>query len=257
MTGYAYVFKKSKDHSAEVIVRSFNFKYLEVSVRNLPQDRILLEERIKKEVKGRISRGKIEIYIFLKGPAEGDIYVNERVLAMYIRQLKNLSKKYNLKTDLQLNKLFTLPHVIGWEEKGSREENIIVPAVREAVNKLLVFKQKEGAIIKKEMLANLKRLKQNAQNIQKNKPHILSNDAEKTDIDEEISLMTFYINKLEKEVNAVGSAPQGKSMDFLMQEILRELNTASSKTNNATLGSLIVESKNYLERIREQAQNIE
>ena len=87
-------------------------------------------------------------------------------------------------------------------------------------------------------------------------PSPAAEENNKEDIDEEISLLTFYAKKLEKEISSKQDS-KGKAIDFLTQEILRELNAASSKTKKPVLASLIVESKSYLERIREQAQNIE
>ena len=108
------------------------------------------------------------------------------------------------------------------------------------------------------MLKNLKRLKENMAQVKKHKPPPQKTENNnKEDIDEEVSLISFYINKLESQVNSSKADPKGKAMDFLTQEILRELNSASSKTKRKIVSSLIVESKTYLERIREQAQNIE
>ena len=69
--------------------------------------------------------------------------------------------------------------------------------------------------------------------------------------------MSFYTKELEKKINAKNLATKGKALDFLTQEILRELNAASSKTKAKRVAALIVEAKNYLDRIREQAQNVE
>lgn len=256
MTGYAFVARKDSSHSVEVIMRSHNFKYLELAIRNLPQDRIVLEEKIKKEIQKKIQRGKIEIFVFLKGPVEGSVYINEKTIAKYITQIKRVSKNCNLRYELQLKDILHLPHVVSWQENRAEEENIILPAVRDGIKKLLEFKEKEGKIIKNQILGNLKKLKANITKIREQKPEATGN-TEKQDIDEEVSLMAFYTDKLENTVTASSKEPKGKAIDFLIQEILRELNAASSKTNNAKLGSIIVESKNYIERIREQAQNIE
>lgn len=256
MTGYAHALRRTGIQEVEVILRAHNYKYLEVTVRNLPQDKILLEEKIKKEVGKYINRGKLEVFIFVRGTVQGDVCVNEAVIAKYVRQVKLLAKKYGLEQGISVRDMLSLPHVIGWRERKGQEENIIFPAVQAGVRALLEFKRKEGNSIKKEMLANLHKLKINVAKIKAGKPGA-DNEGEKEDIDEEISLMLFYIEKLEKLIESIKSGPKGKSIDFLVQEILRELNTSSSKTRKVALSSMIVESKNYLERIREQAQNVE
>lgn len=258
MTGYAQVFQREDSQTLQLILRSTNLKYLEIFIHNLPPENILLEETIKKEVRRRISRGKVEIYIFLKTSLKQKVHIDEETLAKYISQIKRLAKKHKLKSDLRISDFLNLPQVVSWEEEGKSKDNLILSAIKKGLDRLLEFKDKEGRIIRAEMLKNLKRLKDNAERIKRNKPKVKEAvEDNKEDIDEEISLISFYVNRLEKKINSKELFPQGKSVAFLTQEVLRELNAASSKTKNKFLASLIVESKTYLERIKEQAQNIE
>jgi len=237
-------------------MRSNNFKYLNVTVHNLPVEYIELEDKIKKEIEIAMNRGKVEAHIFLKHQVAGEVRINEEILAKYVNQAKKLAKKYQLKAELSINDFFSLPQVIWLDEKNSDAANLVMATARQAIKELLVFKAKEGVVIRNEMLKNLKKLQANAAQMEKEKPSPAAEENNKEDIDEEISLLTFYAKKLEKEV-ASKQDSKGKAIDFLTQEILRELNAASSKTKKPVLASLIVESKSYLERIREQAQNIE
>ncbi|MBU1122012.1 MAG: DUF1732 domain-containing protein [Candidatus Omnitrophota bacterium] len=257
MTAYAYVHKKKKDQIVQVIFRSLNFKYLDVNVHNLPLEKILLEEKIKREIKKKIRRGKIEVYIFLKRPVESNVRISETTLASYLAQTKKVAKKFNLKAELDIRDFLNLPQVVYLDEKKEPEENLIFPAIEEGMRRLLEFKEKEGRIIKSEMLKNLKSLATNMKGIKLNKPSVRREDNNKEDIDEEIALGSFYIKRVEEKIKDNSPLPKGKSIDFLTQEILRELNAASSKTKKQNAAMLIVEAKNYLERIREQAQNIE
>ena len=165
--------------------------------------------------------------------------------------LRSISPQVNL-TDV-----VNLPQAIYWEQRISSDRSLIIPALKEALNKLLEFKAKQGQIIRKEMLANLKKLEKNLAQIKKDKPLIGAMENGKEDIDEEISLSAFYLSKLKGKIDGKSHAPKGKAIDFLTQEILRELNAASSKTKKKQPALMIVEAKNYLERVREQAQNIE
>lgn len=257
MTAYAHVYKKEKTQNLQVVLRSLNFKYLDIAIHNLPPEAILLEEKIKKEIKKKIYRGKIEVYIFQKKPGESKIHIDETNLADYIAHIRRLAKKYNFKADLSMRDLLSLPQVVYSEEKSQSEDGLILPAVKEGVVKLLEFRKKQGRIIRHEVLKNLKQLKDHVSAIKKNKPPVSNGTNNKDDIDEEISLMSFYLNKLGSKVGAKSALPKGKALDFLTQEILRELNAASSKTKAKKVALLIVEAKSYLERIREQAQNIE
>ena len=256
MTAYSHVVKKTAAQSVQVVIRSNNFKYLNVTVYNLPVEYIELEDKLKKEIETVINRGKVEAHIFVKHPLAGEVHINEEALAKYVHQAHKLARKYCLRDELSIGDFFSLPQVIWLDEKNSDAAELVMTAARQAIRELLAFKVKEGRIIKREMLKNLKKLQTNAARMEKIKPSPAAEENNKEDIDEEISLLTFYAKKLEKEI-ASHQDSKGKAIDFLTQEILRELNAASSKTKKPALASLIVEAKSYLERIREQAQNIE
>ncbi|MBN3039725.1 MAG: DUF1732 domain-containing protein [Candidatus Omnitrophica bacterium] len=257
MTGYAAVHRKNKTYSVQVILRSLNFKYLDINVRNLSADDILLEEATKREIKKHIQRGKIEVFIFIEETGPKKIFIDEKTISRYIAQAKSLAKKYRIKADLSISDVLNFPQAISWEQKKKAHQGFVVFVLRQAVQELLRFKKREGLAIEKEMLFNLKKLDKNIRNIREQKPKIHDMDNGKEDIDEELSLTSFYIRKLQADIKSDKITGKGKSIDFLTQEILRELNAASSKTRKKTPSLLIVEAKNYLERIREQTQNIE
>ena len=179
------------------------------------------------------------------------------MVSRYLAQIKNLSKKYNLKQDIKMCDILNLPQTIVWEPRVKNDEAVVLPVVKRALEGLVDFKKKEGKIIKKEILNNLKKLATNLSKIKKQKPQIQNMENGKEDIDEELSLASFYVSKLCEKINIKKPVPKGKPIDFLTQEILRELNAAASKTKKKRPALLIIEAKNYLERIREQAQNIE
>jgi len=228
-----------------------------VAIHNLPIENILMEEAIKKEIKKRISRGKIEVFVLAAKPRVKKVSIDADVVAGYISQIKSLAGKYNLEPRINLTEVLNLPQAVVWEEKEKTGAPLVMPALKEAIDKLMEFKRKEGEAIRKEIMANLGKLKNNMEEIKRQKPNAANMENGKEDIDEEISLAMFYIGKMDAAVNSKKGKPIGKTFDFLTQEILRELNAASSKTKKKTPAFLIVEAKNYLERIKEQAQNIE
>jgi len=257
MTAYASVIQKKDSQSVQVIIRALNFKYLDIAIHNLPIQNIILEEKIKKEIRKKIQRGKIEVFIFSKTPAQTQVQVNEDVIARYISQIKKIAKKYKVKTDIGISDILHLPQAIHWHDKKEKDESLILPALKAAMRRLMEFKEKQGKAIKNEMMKNVRDLKENAKKIKKHKPLVTDESNCKEDIDEEISLISFYVNKLDKKITADKPATKGRAIDFLTQEILRELNAASSKTKKKIAASLIVEAKSYVDRIREQAQNVE
>jgi len=257
MTAYASAQRSRGTQTIQVILRSLNFKYLDICIHNLPAEDILLEEKIKKEIKRKVNRGKIEVFVFSAKPQAKKIYVDREVVSHYITQIKGLSKKHSLKANINMSDILSLPQVISCGHRGKSDEGLILLVMKEALEKFSRFKEKEGMAIKKEIKGNINKLKVNVEKIKKQKPKVSKMENGKEDIDEELSLMSFYISKLESKINSKKQMPQGRPIDFLTQEILRELNAASSKTKKKNPALLIVEGKNYLERVREQAQNIE
>ena len=257
MTAYASAQRSRGAQTVQVILRSLNFKYLDVCIHNLPAEDILLEEKVKREIKKRIHRGKIEVFIFSAKPQAKKIYVDQGVVSGYVAQIKALGKKHNLKASINISDILSLPQAISWGYRGKSDEGLVLPIIKEALDRFSRFKEKEGRAIKKEIKDNLNKLKSNVEKIKKQKPKVSKVENGKEDIDEEVSLTLFYISKLESKINSKKWIPQGRAIDFLTQEILRELNAASSKTKKKNLALSIIEGKNYLERIKEQAQNIE
>jgi len=257
MTAYASASKSSESQSVQVILRSLNFKYLDIGIHNLVAEDIWIEEAIKREIKKKIYRGKVEVFIFLAEGQEGGVRINKKVVGEYISQANSIAKKYKIKSELKISDILRLPQAISWERTKKSQPRLIVSALKKALAKLMDFKEKQGQAIRKEVLSNLNKIKENAKNIKTRTGKIAKRENGKEDIDEELSLISFYADKLGKKITGKKIEPKGKSIDFLVQEILRELNAASSKTKDKASALLIVEAKNYLERIREQAQNIE
>jgi len=254
MTAYSTVVKKQGNKIVQVVLRSLNFKYLDIFIHNLPNEDIFVEDKIKKEINKKLSRGRIEVYLFfsqkIKVPE-----INEEIIKQYIQKIKVLSKKYKIKNDLDMSDIINLPGVFSSGTEKA-DEKMIMAALKEATDKLIVFKENEGKAIAVEIKKNIKEINESVLRIKHVMPkNFPENDKE--DIAEEISLLIFYGDKMLKVITDKQETTKGKKIDFLTQEILRELNAASSKTRNSKIAELIVESKSCIERIREQAQNIE
>ncbi|MCM8773355.1 MAG: DUF1732 domain-containing protein, partial [Candidatus Omnitrophica bacterium] len=170
--------------------------------------------------------------------------------------IRKIEKMLHISHTSIVNNLLLLPGIIRIEEED-RDDTVILSVFKEALDKLVASKKKQGEAIKKEIIKNLKKIFSNIERIKKVKfPHSEEENGNK-DIAEEIALISFYINKLEKTIFSNSQGVKGKEIDFLTQEILRELNSASSKIKMTKVAWWLVRAKSYLERIREQAQNIE
>ena len=258
MTAYAYARGTNRGCNIEVILRSTNSKYLEIFTHQLPITKIYLEEEIKKEVQKKIHRGRIEIYFLFKGHFAQRLFVDKELLGQYYRHIKYFSRTFNIPQEALVKNILMLPGVVRLEEKQHTVDNTaILSVVKEGITKLVAFKEKQGNVIRREIKSNALEIKRNITKI-KQKLSIIPEDAnENKDMAEEIALILFYINKLHKTITLGKKIPKGKALDFLVQEIQRELNAASSKTKDADICSRLLEAKNALERIKEQAQNVE
>jgi len=255
MTSYSWAERRGKNFSLEVTLRSINSKYLEIFT-NLPGEKIFLEELIKKEIKKRFNRGRIDIYFSLHCQPKQRLIIDEGLLSQYYSQIQKIARKFKMSQENSVKNLFLLPGLIQLEAKKYIDNRLILSAFKEGLTKLIAFKEKEGALIKKAMIKHLKSIKDNMRKIRMTKVPLALEESTK-DIEEEITLILFYINKLQKLVSTKKESFKGKAIDFLTQEILRELNAASSKTKIKRISWWLVETKSFLERIREQAQNIE
>ncbi len=258
MTAYAYARRKNSGCTIEVILRSTNSKYLEIFTHQLPIEKLYLEEEIKKEVQKKIRRGRIEIYFLFKGHLLQRLFVNKDLIRQYYKHIKYFSRVFNIPPETFMRDILMLPGAVRLEEKRHIVDNTtILSLVKEGITKLVVFKERQGNVIRREVKKSALEIKKNITRI-KQRLAVLPEDTNgNKDIAEEISLILFYINKLEKTVASGKNYPKGKALDFLVQEIQRELNAASSKTKDVDICGRLLDAKNALERIKEQAQNIE
>jgi uncharacterized protein YicC (UPF0701 family) len=257
MTAYAYVREAKEGERVEIIAKSLNSKHLDIIIYHLPPKKIPLEKRIKKLIERRIYRGRVEFYILVNSSLTQRTHINRDLLQAYLREINRISSHLRVKKELDVLDLLNLPGLINVEERKKISNSLILRAAKKAVEKITYFREREGEAIKKKILTYIKKLREVIEKIKRAKPKGKAEELGREDIDEEVALIFFYVKKLERIVKTRSSSPQGKLVDFLAQEILKELNTCASKTKKVRVASLILEAKSYSERIREQAQNIE
>lgn len=257
MTSYAQARRKSQGFSLEVVLRSTNSKYLEIFTHQLPSEKIYLEETIKKDIQKKIHRGRIEVYFFSHGSFPQKVVIDKDILFQYSRYAGQIAKQFKVSKETILRNFLMLPGIIRLEEKESLDDEIILSATREGLKKLVTFREREGERIKREIVKNISIIENSTKKIEGKTLSLEPQQNGFKDVAEETALILFYITKLKKVVFSKTNAPQGKAVDFLSQEILRELNTSSSKIKTKTMSGWLLEAKNALERIKEQAQNIE
>ncbi len=257
MTAYSAAEMSKRGEKVKIILRSLNYKYLDISIYNIPQQTLVLEEKIREEVKKRVNRGKVEVYFYQSRKGKNQFSIDKKQFSNYVKQINYLSKEFNLEKKASPLEILNLPGVVSGGEPNNISKTKVVFVLKKALNSLISFKKEKGAAIKEEITKNLCFLDRNIAKIKKAKKRPSHAADGKEDIEEELSLIKFYSKKLKEKINSNKEMQKGKAVDFLSQEILRELNAASSKTKQKKMASAIVEAKNYLGRIREQAQNIE
>lgn len=257
MTAYASVEEQSQQGKIKIALRSLNFKYLDVSFYNLPQQAFALEESMRQEIKKNVTRGKVEVYFYQSGAKSGQFQINKKEFSNYAKQLKKLSAEYGLSKAISPLEIMSLPGVVSTSGGKNFSKTKTLSVLKKSLQKLVKFKEEKGKAIKKELLESLSMLEANIRQIKKERKQSAEEDEAKEDIAEEVALIGFYSKKLKQAINSKRQLRKGKELDFLSQEILRELNASASKTRKKSLANLIVGAKNYLGRIREQAQNIE
>lgn len=284
MTGYG----RGEEGSFVAEIRGFNHRYLDISIR-LPKSLSILELRIKKVLQDKFSRGRLEVSITRNGKTETrSLVVDRELFNQYYKLLEGLKTDFNLKGEVDLTLMASMKEFISFKES---EEDIeaawkdIDGALGDSIEGLLIMRKEEGGFLRgdllgrigtvghylemidrkcpqivedyrKRLLENVKYLLAEGVEIDERRIHFeVALFAERCDITEEIVRIRSHIGQLRKMLDEEGAI--GKKLDFLIQEIGREINTVSSKAGDAEISLNVIEIKAELERIREQIQNIE
>ncbi len=289
MTGFGRGEESGEDCSFIVEIRALNHRYLDIVLR-LPRELLSLEGKIKHLLQEHLSRGRIEVYVTLKA-TEGNsknVVVDEGLALSYYQALQRLQKVLGLaETGLTVQKIATLPDVLSLE-KMEMDPDTLAPvlekALLNAVTELIRQRKTEGSRLGEDIAKRLQHLHEIIDAIQEVCPIVqeeyrlklqtrleelhqgkeydqqrffteLAFYAERCSIDEEIVRLGSHLQTLSEELQK--DAAVGRKMDFLIQEMNREVNTIAAKSNDLKISGLTVEAKSEIEKIREQVQNIE
>jgi len=253
-----------------VELRCTNHKFLE-TVFHLPEGLLSLEDKLKKEIEGKIKRGRIYCAINIKGqPAQG-IFVNRKLLKNYLEELNNVKKEFKINDGLSLDLLIRLPGILSLKEDKPIGVHIweqLKPIFLQAIMSLLMARQKEGRVLAgllKKRSARLKKdlvfIKRRFMVAVKNRLKKIQAEEERlaflkgADVAEETDRLHFHINNFQHKIVQGGAV--GKELDFITQEMQREANTLAAKSFDLIISGRAVEMKSQIEKIREQVQNIE
>jgi uncharacterized protein (TIGR00255 family) len=288
MTGFGKASKTMKNMKVNIELRSINSKYLEVSSR-LPAVFSDKENELKEIIGKMITRGKINVLISIDKNSNNNLslQIQPEIIKDYYNLLNQIKKTVNVKEDIKLEHLLKFSEVFKADDNSVQLQywDEIKKAFQKALTDLYKMKKIEGKTLEKDisarvngmeknldkvvkisdanLKANKKRLTERVDKILGDKGLIDQNRLEyelvmltdKLDITEEVTrakshLKYFMNNMKEPELS-------GRRLNFLVQEINREINTIASKSNNSDISQFVVEMKEELEKIKEQLQNVE
>ncbi|MDP4179847.1 MAG: YicC/YloC family endoribonuclease [Bacillota bacterium] len=271
-----------------VEIKTVNHRYSDAFIK-MPRQLSYLEEKVRSEVSKVLSRGKIDVFISFEDYTDNSksVVIDEPLAKAYINALGLLKEKYNLKDDISTSLIAKFPDVLKVEKVEQDEEaiwNLLRIALINALESLVTMRQIEGESLKNDLLEKLKYIEKVLSDIELRAPEIVKEYKQKleTRIKELLDQQTIDENRIatevaifadrcsiDEEIQRLGShikqmretmeldATVGRKLDFLVQEMNREINTIGSKANDLNITKNVVDLKSELEKIREQIQNIE
>lgn len=291
MTGFGRGEYKDEERCVTAEIRSVNHRYCDVSVK-LPYAYQFAEDPIRKAVKKHIQRGKLDCRITIDLLKDSDVTIalNRPVLEQYMESVSVMKEEYGLKGDLSVDLAASLPGVFK-EETSVADEEAIVSACRaaaeQAAENLGRMRLIEGEKLAKDLMMRADLVKSYVESIEERAEHVPEeyrdklrdriNDlladtsaeipedrlavevavfADKANITEELIRLKSHMDQMKSIIKSDEEA-DGKKLDFLVQEMNREVNTIGSKANDLEITRLVLKSKAEIEKIREQVQNIE
>ena len=285
MTGYGRSIYESKKRRFIIEIKSVNHKYNDISIK-MNKNINYLENTIRKKIKKNISRGKIDVHISLEElEIDKKININKNLAEKYISNIKEIAKENNTEIIINMSDILMIPDIMSANEnvEDSELEKELLAGLDIAINNFIDMRIKEGEKIQEDLSNRLDIISKYLNEInsystglveeyivklKKRIKEILKDDvvdknrlsmevvifADKCSIEEELTRLNSHIVQFKSMLNENNI---GKKMDFLVQEMNREINTIASKANCLEITKLVVEVKNELENIREQVQNIE
>ena len=287
MTGYGRGNISKNDREYQIEIKSVNHRYLDISVK-MPRQLSYLEDAIKKEISSKVKRGKIDVFItFNNNSLEGrTIKINTELAHAYITELKKLSEKEEILSDIQVTEISKYPDVLNIqnEQDDDKIKEEVIEVLNNATDNFICMRQVEGSKISEDLLKRLDYIQVKVNEISKFSTGLIEEYvvkletrikeilkdqeldkqrlaqevviyADKCSVEEEITRLNSHILQFKNLLNSDEAV--GKKLDFIVQEMNRETNTIGSKANNLDITNNVIDLKTEIENIREQIQNIE
>ena len=289
MTAYGRAEYRLDDTRFVAEIKSLNNRYRDIILR-IPKNYQLLEKDLRAIVSSKIKRGRVEVSIQMEGSgseAPYDLELNVPLVNSYLKIFNQLAKQFGLDQEVRTESLFQMKDVILVKPEEVELEKVrpgFLEVLRKAIDSLELMRAKEGEAIEADFEKRLDLLEKYLNEVEERAPNLVEEYrnrlkdninrmlrdvtvdegrlvqevivfAERSDITEEIVRTRSHLNQFRDYFLADG--PIGRRLDFLIQEINREVNTLSVKASDSFISKIAVEMKAELERLREQVQNLE
>lgn len=288
MTGFGRGETQENGKKVSIEIKTVNHRYMDVFVK-FPRMLAFLEDKVRDLVSKNISRGKIDVFISYEDFGENSkkVVIDEALAGAYLKALNELGSKYELRDDVTVTALSKFPDVLRVEKVEEDEgelQRIVTGAVEKALDSLLKMRTVEGEALKNSIIEKLDNILSIVLQIEERAPSVVKEYMEKLNnrlkelleqqvadenriatevaifadrcsVDEELVRLKSHIVQFKETLGM--DIPIGRKLDFIVQEMNREINTIGSKANDINITKYVVEVKSEIEKVREQVQNIE
>jgi uncharacterized protein (TIGR00255 family) len=290
MTGYGWGECAQDGLKVTVEISSVNRRQSEISV-NLPRELEVLEAQIRDEINARVARGRLTARVSLhaaEGKESARIHLNQPLAKAYVREFRRLAKDLALAGSVTLDLVLRAPGVLDSDEELGDAEHFwpaVQKALRRALEMLVKMRGREGANLRQDLVARVAAMRRSVARVEKQAPQVAKRYreqllervktagltevhideervtkevvyfADRSDISEELTRLRSHFQQFEDCLKT--DEPVGRTLDFLAQEMNREINTLGAKANDSLISREVVILKAELEKFREQVQNVE
>ncbi|MEB3101246.1 YicC/YloC family endoribonuclease [Ferviditalea candida] len=291
MTGFGQAGGTACGFHVLIDLKSVNHRYCEIMVR-MPREWAALEERFKKSIQSLVKRGRVDVFVTVEREVDASrtVEVNWPLVDGLLKAAEQLSARYSFQDTLSLKDLLSVPEVIRIDENDPEDssdemEDLLMKCLQDALNQLIEMRETEGKHLFIDLEERITVLESLYEDMMRTAPRVVEEYrdklmhrirdvladsaafdetrfamevalmADRSNIEEELTRLRSHFRQFRQLLLAAD--PVGRKLDFLIQEMNREVNTIGSKANHSGLAAKVIEMKAEMEKIREQVQNIE
>lgn len=289
MTGFGQAGRTAAGCRIQVDLKSVNHRYTESMVR-LPREWLHLEDALKKLIQKEVKRGRVDAFVTVEREGESgqSVELDLNLVRGYMEAARRMQEKLGVSGVLTVRDLIGIPDVVRFRDDAAADRDILekelLACAEDALLQLAVMRKAEGSHLQEDLKRRLEIMRKHHRDVKAISPRVAEEYREKlklrlkelldsvpldenrlameaavfadrSNIDEELTRLESHFAQFDKLL--LSEEPSGRKLDFLIQEMNREVNTIGSKANHSELSGSVVEMKAELEKIREQVQNIE